>query len=211
MIEAALDAVHKYGYRRATSNKIAEHAGVTWGVIQYHFGTRERLLLAAVIAAREKIERNIDEMNGQLPGASFDERFDAWDALIFDSFGYELFPVIVQIALDLGRDPSVADDTVAELERYHGTVSRFAEWRIAAQLGGDAPLAHGLGDFIYWSSWSTALAQSMSHYLGANPGRQSTRRRTILRAATAAIVADAAHRRDDQRPGPGADGRPGRK
>ena len=192
LIEAALDAVHKYGYHRASSNKIAEHAGLTWGVIQYHFGTRERLLLAALTAAIDKIDRSIDAMNGQLPGTTFDERFDAWEALVFESFGYELFPAIVQIVLDLGRDPSVADDTIAELERYNSTVERFAH--LAEQFGGDGQLAEGVGDYIYWSSWSTALAQSMSHYLGGIPAPQSTRRRDTLRAATATLVADAATR-----------------
>ena len=191
MIDAALDAIHEYGYRHASSNKIAEHAGVTWGVIQYYFGTRERLLLAVLTAAIDDVERRIDAMNGELPGTTFDQRFDAWEALVLASFGYSLFPGIVQIVLDLGRDPSVADDTIAELDRYDSTIRRLAD--LAEQLGGEVQLPQGSGDYIYWSSWSMALAQSMSLYLGQAEAEEShmERRRRTLRAATAALVSQA--------------------
>src|SRR3954471_18753028 len=81
VIEAALDAIHQYGYRNASSNKIAEHAGVSWGVIQYHFGTRERLLLGVLKAAIDDVDERIDAIDATLPGRTFDERFDAWESL----------------------------------------------------------------------------------------------------------------------------------
>src|SRR5205085_6237399 len=71
MIEAALGAIHQYGYRNASSNKIAEHAGVSWGVIQYHFGTRERLLLAVLKAAIDDVDKRIDAIHATLPGRTF--------------------------------------------------------------------------------------------------------------------------------------------
>lgn len=36
------------GYAAASARHIAERAGVTWGVIQYHFGDREALMMAVV-------------------------------------------------------------------------------------------------------------------------------------------------------------------
>jgi AcrR family transcriptional regulator len=193
VIVAALDAIHEYGYRHASSNKIAEHAGVTWGVIQYYFGTRERLLLAVLAAAIDDIERRIDDLDGQLPGATFDQRFDAWETLVVESFGYDLFPGIVQIVLDLGRDPSVADDTVAELDRYGTTLKRLAD--LAAQLGGDTKLPEDVGDYIVWSSWSTALAGSMHAYLRNSQDPQTRDRLHNLRRATAALVTEGNARR----------------
>jgi len=192
VIAAALDAIHTYGYRHATSNKIAHHAGVTWGVIQYYFGTRERLLLAVLTQAIDDVERRIDALDGLLPGTTFDERYDAWESLVLDSFGYTLFPGVVQIALDLGRDPTVGDETIAELERYNETIRRLAD--LAAQLGGEVKLSPALGDYIYWSSWSSALAHSMNVYLMDTEDVLADSRRQSLRAATAALVADAAAR-----------------
>jgi AcrR family transcriptional regulator len=193
LIEAALDAIHAYGYRQASSNKIAEHAGVTWGVIQYHFGTRERLLFAVLQNSIDKVERHIDAMDGKLPGATIDERLDAWQALVLDSFGYQLFPAIVQIVLDLGRDPSVADDTIAELNRWQSTIRRLTD--LAAQLGGQRQLPSDLAGYIYWSSWSVELAESMHTYLTDTEDRQAAPRRQALRVATKALVAHAARHR----------------
>ena len=44
VIDAAIACILDQGFYRASSNAIAERAGVTWGVIQYHFGTREALM-----------------------------------------------------------------------------------------------------------------------------------------------------------------------
>ena len=46
VVDAAIECILDEGFYRASSNKIAKRAGVTWGVIQYHFGTREALMLA---------------------------------------------------------------------------------------------------------------------------------------------------------------------
>ena len=46
LIDATIDCILEEGLYRASSNRIAKRAGVTWGVIQHHFGTREALLLA---------------------------------------------------------------------------------------------------------------------------------------------------------------------
>ena len=43
VVDAAVACILDEGFYRASSNKIAKRAGVTWGVIQYHFGTREAL------------------------------------------------------------------------------------------------------------------------------------------------------------------------
>lgn len=192
VLRAALDAIHRYGYRNASSNRIAAHAGVTWGVIQYYFRTREGLLLAVLQAATDDVDARVEALDDTLPGRTFDERFDAWQSLVLASFGYPLFPAIVQIAMDLGRDPTVADDTIAELHRYQATVRRLVD--LATQLGGDVPLTRDLADYVYWSSWSVALAESMSTYLNDRPDAQAAPRRAALRSATRAIVDGGARR-----------------
>lgn len=50
--EAVLDetvrCVVEEGFAAASAKHIAERAGVTWGVVQYHFGDRDGLLMAVV-------------------------------------------------------------------------------------------------------------------------------------------------------------------
>jgi AcrR family transcriptional regulator len=55
LLDAAIACIVDEGFYRASSNRIARRAGVTWGVIQHHFGTRENLLL-------EVVREGIDEL-----------------------------------------------------------------------------------------------------------------------------------------------------
>ncbi|WP_372580562.1 TetR/AcrR family transcriptional regulator [Ruegeria hyattellae] len=46
LIQAAADAVHKFGIRGTTSARIQELSGLSRGMVNLHFGSKEKLLLA---------------------------------------------------------------------------------------------------------------------------------------------------------------------
>ncbi|MCV7177786.1 TetR/AcrR family transcriptional regulator [Mycolicibacterium sphagni] len=48
IIDETVRCVVEEGFLAATAKHVAERAGVTWGVIQYHFGDRNGLLMAVV-------------------------------------------------------------------------------------------------------------------------------------------------------------------
>jgi AcrR family transcriptional regulator len=48
VIEETVRCINEEGFAAASANHIAERAGVTWGVIQYHFGDRNGLLSAVI-------------------------------------------------------------------------------------------------------------------------------------------------------------------
>lgn len=48
IIEETVRCIIEEGFSAATAKHVAERAGVTWGVIQYHFGDRNGLLMAVV-------------------------------------------------------------------------------------------------------------------------------------------------------------------
>ena len=48
IVEETVRCVIEEGFAAASANHIAERAGVTWGVIQYHFGDRNGLLATVV-------------------------------------------------------------------------------------------------------------------------------------------------------------------
>ncbi len=48
VIRAAIDCIYEEGFYSAHTNRIAERAGVSWGVIQYHFGDKDGLLQAVL-------------------------------------------------------------------------------------------------------------------------------------------------------------------
>src|SRR5215469_15201605 len=59
VLDAAVRCILEQGLYRASSNAIAEEAGLSWGVIQYYFGTREGLMLAVL---DEGTQRLLDDL-----------------------------------------------------------------------------------------------------------------------------------------------------
>jgi AcrR family transcriptional regulator len=63
VMEAAIELVAEDGFFRASTNRIAEKAGVTWGVLQYHFGDKQSILSAV-------LERSFAGLMAELRAAS---------------------------------------------------------------------------------------------------------------------------------------------
>ena len=59
IIDETVRCVVEEGFEAATAKHVAERAGVTWGVIQYHFGDRNGLLMAVV---DEGVARLVDSL-----------------------------------------------------------------------------------------------------------------------------------------------------
>ncbi|HEU4363553.1 MAG TPA: TetR/AcrR family transcriptional regulator [Mycobacterium sp.] len=55
IIDETVRCILEEGFAAATAKHVAERAGVTWGVIQYHFGDRNGLLMAVVDAGVAKL------------------------------------------------------------------------------------------------------------------------------------------------------------
>ena len=72
VIAEAAACVIEEGFAAASASRIAARAGVTWGVIQYHFGDRAGLLSAVVEAGYEQFRTTLDEVRD--PDASLRNR-----------------------------------------------------------------------------------------------------------------------------------------
>src|SRR5438128_1846069 len=59
ILDAAVACILELGFYRASSNEIARRAEVSWGSIQYHFGSRESLMLAVVEEVNERFSTAI--------------------------------------------------------------------------------------------------------------------------------------------------------
>ncbi len=60
IIDETVRCIQDEGFSAATAKHVAEHAGVTWGVIQYHFCDRNVLLMAVV---DDGVNRLIDSLS----------------------------------------------------------------------------------------------------------------------------------------------------
>ena len=71
VIQAAIDCIAELGFRKATTNRIAARADVSWGAVQHHFGDKDAILEALIerefqdlvdeIADLQKIRRPLEE------------------------------------------------------------------------------------------------------------------------------------------------------
>jgi len=82
IIEETVRCITDEGFSAATAKHVAERAGVTWGVIQYHFGDRNGLLMAVV---DDGVDRLIESLSAaEVSDLPLRERIEvvidtAWD------------------------------------------------------------------------------------------------------------------------------------
>jgi AcrR family transcriptional regulator len=115
LLDAAVACILDKGYYRASSNEIARRAGVTWGVIQYHFGTRERLMLAVFEDACQKLIDN--SKNAKIVGDTVEEQLSSYFANLMTFYGRPEYLAYLEISLNLTRDPEASAETMEALRR----------------------------------------------------------------------------------------------
>ncbi len=124
LIDAAVACILERGFYRASSNEIARRAGVTWGVIQHHFGTREGLMLAVL----EDGARHFTDMvsSASITGETVENRIGELIDVLATHYGSRAYLAYVQINLNLGHDPATSASiraTMAEVaERSAETI-----------------------------------------------------------------------------------------
>jgi AcrR family transcriptional regulator len=158
MLDAVVETILAEGFYRASSNRIAERAGVTWGVIQHHFGTREQLLLAVV-------HNSADEMVGllgqaHLTGATVEERLASLADVVWAFYRRPQFLAMAQIVLNLSRDPNTTRaglDRLAERERE---VTQLW-WEVIEQITPDRETDAETGYVIFEIIRGVAVGQGL--------------------------------------------------
>jgi len=200
VLDAAVRCILEEGFYRASSNRIAASAGVSWGVIQHHFGTREGLLLAV-------FERSSTRLGEILTGASVTgtdvaERLESLADVIWSHYRQPDFLASVQILLNLSRDPRTAERTVQVLERLDRTAA--AGWRrLVGEVFADAEAPGDLGTSLFdimrglaiGEVVSDAIPSSSARARASSPGagRTDPSRRALVRALTLLVEAEPRH------------------
>jgi TetR/AcrR family transcriptional regulator, regulator of cefoperazone and chloramphenicol sensitivity len=180
MLAAAIECILEEGYYRASSNRIAQRAGVTWGVIQYHFGTREQLLLAVV---REGAEDLLHRLEGAvITGDTVEQRLDSLAEVIWGHYRRPEFLAHVQVLLNLSKDPRTSEDTVAalaETERQVGTLLQS----LVEQVVPAGRRSDDVGIVLFDLMRGAAIGEGLMEAL-PRTGRRAVRdtRQTLVRA-----------------------------
>jgi TetR/AcrR family transcriptional regulator, regulator of cefoperazone and chloramphenicol sensitivity len=171
IIDETVRCIVEEGFAATTAKHVAERAGVTWGVIQYHFGDRNGLLMAVVddgvarlleslssadvseLPMRDRIEVVVDTAWSCYSSPTSMAAFEILRANRAGSSRRHLFEMNAAIN-QLGRliTEDTANDGVAEV--------------IWATLRGVVLAQMIVGTPVDWQRERRALIEMVTHYLG---------------------------------------------
>jgi AcrR family transcriptional regulator len=86
VIDETVRCVLEEGFGAASAKHITERAGVTWGVIQYHFGDRDGLLMAVVDRGFNELLASLRDVEPKLSSRSGRARTELLVNAVADAF-----------------------------------------------------------------------------------------------------------------------------
>jgi AcrR family transcriptional regulator len=159
LLDAAIASILERGYYRASSNEIARRADVTWGAIQYHFGTREELLLAVLERSFDRFVASLTTT--ELAGTTLRDKLASLARVIWAHYGRPEYVAVMQIHLNLSRDPQRAQATEEAMLRL--TDGLVGGWRNLILRGFGPELSRrGLDVFIFETLRGHALGDAIA-------------------------------------------------
>ena len=133
VIQAAAACVAEEGFASANTNRIVERAGVTWGVLQHHFGDKSGLLDAV-------LERGMEELEAAFEGITIEgDDVHKRVARIVDG-GWRIFTAPLSLAsneIEVNTRVPRADDPrhVENLRRMNRRLERLVLSALTEALG----------------------------------------------------------------------------
>lgn len=118
VIDAAIHCLATEGYHRATSNRIAREAGLSWGVIQYHFGDRAGIYRAVLDTIIEAYVTELDQLARAGEGKAVSERLELLALSVWQLLNHPAYLATMELLLNLNRDPELALNTKTYVKRW---------------------------------------------------------------------------------------------
>jgi AcrR family transcriptional regulator len=125
VIQAAIDSIYRDGFHAAHTNRIAEEAGVSWGVLQYHFGDKDGLLQAVIDHIFDDFSRTLSDTS--LDGDNLRQRVDQLIDAVWQLISKKEYRVSVAILRNAGKDQSSSIDGQRQLADWARKTSRLWE------------------------------------------------------------------------------------
>jgi AcrR family transcriptional regulator len=107
-MDAALASILERGFYRASTNEIARRAGVTWGVIQHHFGTREALMVAVLRRRATQFTESAAQI--ELLAEPGEPRLRELFDILAENYGDPEYLAWLQILINLRHDPECSPE-----------------------------------------------------------------------------------------------------
>lgn len=136
IIDAAIASILEVGFYRSSTNEIARRAEVSWGALQYHFGTREALLLAIVEVLAHRFTASVDAAH--VGGDTLAERITSLYEILAEHYDNPTFLVRLQIVLNLQHDPDTSAEVMDAIAAQSAASEAGTRRLLVEALGPDA-------------------------------------------------------------------------
>jgi len=195
VIDAAVESILDVGYYESSSNEIARRAGVTWGVIQHQFGTREALLLEVLDDMWARLQASV--ASADVGTGTLEERLRALLDVLALHYGSPEHLVALQIGLDLANNPNTSAATRRAVIRHADRLARAWQPLSVDTLG---PLADDpeLVSYTFATLRGYLIGYTTARAFG--PKRRDDAERRLLVDGITASLRTEARRRNLPRP-----------
>jgi AcrR family transcriptional regulator len=197
ILDAAVACILELGFYRASTNEIARRANVSWGAIQYYFGSREALMLASV----EELNRRFTEAIGRshVEGDTLEERIRSLYRILSKHYGHPSYMARLQILLNLQHDPNTSTVAESALDEQSRRVADNVRRLLEEVIGQEATEARGSALFhtIRGFALSVQLAESVNPDLATHDEAETVETFLVSLTATERAAQQARENRHD--------------
>jgi TetR/AcrR family transcriptional regulator, regulator of cefoperazone and chloramphenicol sensitivity len=164
VIDSAIECITEEGFYRASTNAIAERAGLSWGVIQYHFGSRELLMLAVL---EEGTRRLVEDLStADIAGDTLMTRIESYGDILTRYYADPQYLAFLQVLLNLRHDPRTSARTLETMSNITATVEAELDRLTKKLFEGMTVRPAALRGLVFHVLRGLALSEAM---LGALP------------------------------------------
>jgi AcrR family transcriptional regulator len=194
VIDAAIQCILEQGFYRSSSNAIAQTAGLSWGVIQYYFGSRESLMLAVL---EEGTRRLIEELSkANIDDTNLTDRFEQYFMILEGYYAQPEYLAFIQVLLNLSHDPRTSAQALETMTNSAQAVDAELK-RLTTKLFVGTGIRGGpLREFPFHVLRGLALSEVMIRTLPYDTGNLvrsvSAQRRMLARAVSLLIQSETA-------------------
>jgi AcrR family transcriptional regulator len=200
VIDGAVDCILERGFYRASSNAVAEQVGLSWGVIQYYFGTRESLMLAVLEDGTRRLVETVS--TADITGDTLIERIEQYFLTLEQYYGDRRYLAFIQVLLNLSHDPRTSAQTLETMTRISKVVDVELD-RLTTKLFAGVPIRQRrLRSLVFHVLRGLALSEVMLGTLpfdSSRPTRELKAQRRLVARALSLLIEDEIG--DDRRDG----------
>lgn len=131
VIDAAISCIYNDGFHAAHTNKIAKEAGLSWGVLQYHFKDKDGLLQAVNDYIFEDFTLTINQAD--IHEADINLRIRHLIDIVWSLVNKKEYRVSIAILRNAGQDPNSEVDGQKQLADWSKKMKRL--WNSLFQDG----------------------------------------------------------------------------